>query len=168
MVGRFCLVALLALAGCGHAQPASGLVVTSPSFVDGGTIPADFTCTGAGRPPDIAWTGDSHGATAYAVVVDDPDAPGGTFVHRVVVDLPATATRLGADPPSGAREADNSAHRRGWTPPCPPSGTHHYRFTVYGLSAPTGVADGAAPDAAIDAITSHAVVQGRLTGLVTH
>jgi Raf kinase inhibitor-like YbhB/YbcL family protein len=171
----------LALAGCGSgsggkpspgaAPPPAGsaaLRVTSDAFTDGGRIPAAYTCTGGGQVPAIAWSGDLGGATALAVVVDDPDAPGRTFVHRVVVDLPATASSLGVDPPAGAHEAKNSAGRTGWTPPCPPSGTHHYRFTVYGLSSPTGLPDGVAAADAIGAINARVLVQGRLVGVVSH
>jgi Raf kinase inhibitor-like YbhB/YbcL family protein len=173
----------LVLAGCGSggspaaappagptttAAVASTLTVTSPAFTEGAVIPAGYTCAGAGQMPSIAWTGDLQGAAAIAVIVDDPDAPGGTFVHLIVVDLPAGTSSLGDSLPGGARYATNSAGRPGWTPPCPPSGTHHYRFTVYGLNAPTGLAAGASADAARAAITARAVVQGRLTGLVAH
>jgi Raf kinase inhibitor-like YbhB/YbcL family protein len=144
------------------------LTVTSPVFAEGATIPTAYTCAGAGQMPSIAWSGDLRGAAAIAVFVDDPDAPIGTFVHLVVLDLPATATGLGATLPAGAHYGLNGAGRPGWTPPCPPSGTHHYRFTVYGLSAPTGLGDGTTATAARDAITAKAVVQGRLTGLVSH
>jgi Raf kinase inhibitor-like YbhB/YbcL family protein len=144
------------------------LVVTSPAFTEGATIPAAYTCTGAGQMPAIAWSGDLKGAAAIAIIVDDPDAPIGTFVHLIVLDLPASATGLGATLPAGAHYALNGAGRAGWTPPCPPSGTHHYLFTVYGLSAPTGLGDGTTATAARAAITAKAVVQGRLTGLVSH
>jgi Raf kinase inhibitor-like YbhB/YbcL family protein len=184
------LLAILALAGCTTTTqtggpsaggtpsagpvastppaPANTLTVTSDAFTDGGQIPASYTCTGQGLTPTIMWSGDLRGAAAIAVVVDDPDAPSGTFVHRVVVDLPASATSLGADPPAGAHQARNSAGRNGWTAPCPPSGTHHYRFTVYGLSAATGLADGVPAAQAQAAIAARAVVQGRLVGLVSH
>jgi Raf kinase inhibitor-like YbhB/YbcL family protein len=174
----------LVLAGCGSQGPApappppsgrtsppaapSTLTVTSSAFAEGGVIPTTYTCTGGGQEPPIGWTGDLRGAAAIAVVVDDPDAPGGTFVHLVVVDLPASATNLGDSLPSGAAYGLNSAGRAGWTPPCPPSGTHHYRFTVYGLSAPTGLGAGASAEAAQSTINAHAVAQGRLTGLVSH
>jgi Raf kinase inhibitor-like YbhB/YbcL family protein len=144
------------------------LRVTSDAFVDGGPIPAGFTCSGARRMPALAWSGDLRGSTAIAVVVDDPDAPGGTFVHLVVLDLPATATSLTTDHPSGAVVARNSAGGLGWTPPCPPSGTHHYRFSVYGLSTPTGLSEGVPAGQAVAAIDARAVVQGRLVGLVSH
>jgi Raf kinase inhibitor-like YbhB/YbcL family protein len=102
------------------------------------------------------------------VIVDDPDAPGGEFYHWGVVDLPAGTTTLGAAVPAPAHELRNSAGSVGWTSPCPPSGTHHYRFTVYGLRAATGLPAGATANEALTAITGTAVVQGRLTGLVTH
>ncbi len=164
----------LALAGCGDDRPAGtpsaggpvpqSLTVTSDVFTDGQPIPAAYSCAGAGKVPAISWSGDAHGATAFAVIVDDPDAPSGTFVHRVVYDLPATANSLGADPSAPAHEARNSAGRSGWTPPCPPSGTHHYQFTVYGLSGPTGLGADVDHTEAIAAIKARAVAQGRLTG----
>jgi Raf kinase inhibitor-like YbhB/YbcL family protein len=173
--GPATLVALAALAACGSAgappaasKPASTLTVTSTAFADGAPIPAQYTCTGGGAAPTVSWSGDLRGATAVAVVVDDPDAPGGTFVHRVVVDIPVSVSSLGASTPAGAHEARNSAGTAGWTPPCPPSGTHHYRFTVYGLGAPTKLADGVPAGDAIAAIQAGAVTQGRLTGLVSH
>src|SRR5262245_52386243 len=127
--------------GPSGSAPASTLTVTSPVFIDGSTIPKDYTCAGAGKMPMLAWSGDLKGSAALAVVVDDPDAPGGTFVHLVVTDLPAGTRSLGDALPTGAHYALNGAGRAGWTAPCPPSGTHHYRFTVYGLSAPTGLPD---------------------------
>ena len=168
--------AALALGGCtGRTPPAaprpsaaSALAVTSTAFTDGGPIPAAFTCTGGARRPPLAWTGDLRGAKALAVVVDDPDAPGGDYYHWVVVDLPATVTALGDDVPVTAHQIENSGGTGSWTAPCPPSGTHHYRFTVYGLSAPTGLPADAALSDAFGVIQRTAVVQGRLTGLVTH
>lgn len=143
------------------------ITVTSPSFTEGAPIPAEFTCRGGGKVPVVAWSGDVHGATALAVVVDDPDAPNGTYVHRVVLDLPPTTTELSADPPAGATQSKNSSGKPGWTPPCPPSGTHHYRFTVYGLSAATRLPDGAPLNDALTAISKTTVAQGRLTGTVS-
>jgi Raf kinase inhibitor-like YbhB/YbcL family protein len=168
--------AALLLSGCGggsapappEPSTAGKLTVTSTAFAEGGTIPAAFTCAGAGRRPPLAWTGDSGGARALAVVVDDPDAPKGDFYHWVVVDLPAGTTSIGDSVPGAAHELENSAGGTGWTPPCPPSGTHHYRFTVYGLSAATGLTGAASPSEAFTAIGKAATAQGRLTGVVTH
>src|SRR4051794_230059 len=103
------------------AEPVTTLTVTSTAFTDGTRIPGRYTCAGGGEVPTIAWTGNLRGTAALAVVVDDPDAPGGTFVHRIVVDLPPTTTSLAADVPAGAHQARNSAGQSGWTAPCPPS-----------------------------------------------
>ena len=137
--------------------------VSSHAFADGESLPGRFTCDGDGQPPPLAWNGVPAGTPALALVVDDPDAPRGTFVHWVVLDLPGDSTELdGSSLPSGAVQATNSAGRASYSPPCPPSGTHHYRFTVYALSAPTGLRDGAPLDTALRAIESTATAQGRL------
>jgi Raf kinase inhibitor-like YbhB/YbcL family protein len=164
---RVLVLALFLLAACGSSTPPK-LTVTSPSFKEGAEIPDGYTCTGGSQVPDIAWSGSLHGAKAIALVVDDPDAPSGTFTHRIVLDLPPTVTHLSTDLPAGAHQANNSSGQLGWTPPCPPSGTHHYRFTVYALSKLTGLPDGTPPDKALKAITSTTVAEGRLTGLVKH
>ena len=166
------LAAIGALAACSHStapegQPAT-LTVTSTDFTEGAAIPADFTCKGAGRAPSLSWSGDTKGAKALAVVVDDPDAPSGTYVHWIVLDLPASTTALSSNGVRGLKEAKNSSSKKGWTPPCPPSGLHHYRFTVYALKQATGLGDGADRSDALDAVTKNAIASGRLTGTVEH
>jgi Raf kinase inhibitor-like YbhB/YbcL family protein len=107
--------------------------VTSPSFTNGGVIPRVNTCSGTGTPPTISWTGLPAGAKSVAVVVDDPDAPGGAFLHWLVIGL---APKAGSVPnhDAGVNELDNTGGTKGWTPPCPPVGSlHHYRFSVYAL-----------------------------------
>jgi Raf kinase inhibitor-like YbhB/YbcL family protein len=176
--GRRALVAMLCClvaAACGRgedtdlgkASPA-GVRVTSTAFGEGGVLPARFTCDGQGTSPPLAWSGGPKGARSWAVVVDDPDAPGGTFVHWVLLDIPPGTSSLAASAaPDGAAQALNSTRRAGYTPPCPPSGTHHYRFSVYALSAPTRLADGARLDDALAAIRSRAVAHGTLVGTYT-
>ena len=156
--------------GCDHsgptppaAKPSAALTVTSPAFTEGATIPADYTCAGAGNRPALAWSGPA--APAYAIVVLDPDAPSGNYYHWIVVDLPAGTTGVDATIPPGARELKNTAGDPKWTPPCPPSGTHHYRFTVYALSEPTKATS---VDDAFAAIERTTVAAGTLTGLVSH
>jgi Raf kinase inhibitor-like YbhB/YbcL family protein len=174
--GLLLLGAALTLSACGGGSApsppgpsaAQTLVVSSSAFAGGGTIPAEFTCAGAGRRPPLAWSGDLRGAKALAVVVNDPDAPGGDYYHWVVVDLPADTTGVGDEVPAAAHQIKNSAGAATWTPPCPPSGIHHYQFTVYGLTAATGLTGGASLSDAFAAIQKTTVVQGRLIGLVTH
>ena len=165
----------LLVAGCGgggdraDAPSPSGapqtITVTSPAFADGQPIPREFTCKGGGAAPELSWRGVPSGAASVALVVTDPDAPGGTFVHWVLYGLPPRDGQLAGDqPPAGASEADNSSGHKGWTPPCPPSGTHHYRFTVYALSDRPG---GSSTRDVLDSIGGMTLARGQLTGLVS-
>ena len=143
------------------------LVVTSPAFQDGAAIPRRFTCRAEGASPPLVWTGVPADAEALAVVVSDPDAPGGTYVHWVVLDLDPSADSIQeAAVPTGARQARNSAGRARYDPPCPPSGTHRYRFTVFALRTASGLPDGTDTDRALDAIDARTVGRGTLVGTV--
>lgn len=172
MRGWLVLAGAVVLAGCGGGDgmripspevPAS-ISVTSPAFVDGQPIPRQHTCRGAGRPPDLAWRGVPPDASSLALVVSDPDAPKGTFVHWVVYGLPSGDGGLtGAQLPSSARQAENSGGDTGWYPPCPPSGTHRYLFTVYAVD---GAVRGRDTQDVLDEIGRRAVASGTLTGRV--
>ena len=116
-------------------------VLTTTAFERGGPIPKAYTCDGADRSPELAWSGVPAGARALVLVVDDPDA--GDFTHWTVLDLPGGST--GSLPAGVASDASspqqgrNDFGRLGWGGPCPPSGTHHYRFTLRALAAPLGL-----------------------------
>jgi Raf kinase inhibitor-like YbhB/YbcL family protein len=170
---------LLAVAGCGgdDAEPASAteptasraITVSSPAFAEGGTIPATYTCHGDGTSPPLEWSGVTDSIGSLALVVDDPDAPGGGYVHWVVLGLPAQTGGFDAGSlPDGATELDASGGP-GWTPPCPPSGTHHYRFTVYAFASGPLFAwsNDTALDEVLGLIADNAIAWGRLTGTVT-
>ena len=170
------LVALLCAcssSGSGDSTPpptsASGggtIEVSTPAFDDGGTIPTQFTCDGAGVSPPLAWSGVPAGAQTVAIVVDDPDAPSGTFTHWVLAGLQVADGVVGEDvgTPAGTVSALNSAGKPGWTPPCPPSGTHHYRFTVYALAGGGAVRCRSGDRGALQAIAAAALAHGTLTG----
>jgi len=107
-----------------------------------------------------------EGTAGVALVVDDPDAPRGTYVHWILVGLdPATEGLAEGAVPAGARQLPNSAGDAAWAGPCPPGGpAHHYRFTVYALRQQPEVADDADPEAAVEAIEAAATARGRLVG----
>jgi Raf kinase inhibitor-like YbhB/YbcL family protein len=151
-------------AGASSGTASTTITVTSTAFDDGGRIPVRFTCDGDQTSPQLAWTGGGKPA-AWALVVDDPDAPG-TFVHWVVLDIPvATRSLAEGRVPSGATQLASSAGSASYAGPCPPSGTHHYRFTVYALAATTGLSASADTDEAIAKVRSSATGQGTLVGL---
>jgi Raf kinase inhibitor-like YbhB/YbcL family protein len=109
------------------------IVVSSRAFPDNGAIPRANTCDGAGTVPTISWTAVPAGTKSVAVVVDDPDAPSGDFLHWLVIGLSPTAGSV-PNRAAGVSELDNTGGAKGWTPPCPPAGsTHHYQFSVYAL-----------------------------------
>jgi len=165
----------LALAACGGGERASGpppaapdrITLTSSAFDDGGTIPERFSCDGDDVSPPLAWSGVPDDARELALLVDDPDAPGGTFVHWVLFKLPADRDGLeAAELPQGARQAKNSRGDVGYAGPCPPKGDapHHYEFTLYALSAPVDLPDGATADEVRDAVGKTAVARGQVVG----
>jgi hypothetical protein len=109
------------------------ITVSSRAFADNGVIPRANTCDGTGNVPTISWTAVPADTKTVAVVVDDPDAPAGDFLHWLVIGLPPKAGSVPSRA-AGVSELDNAGGTRGWTPPCPPAGsTHHYRFSVYAL-----------------------------------
>jgi Raf kinase inhibitor-like YbhB/YbcL family protein len=166
------LLAALALAACGDDKvegppPAApqAMTLTSPDFAADGEIPKRLTCDGDGKSPALSWRGVPRRARSLALLVEDPDAPGGTFVHWTAWDVPATATSLpaAAEPP---RQGKSSGGDAGWAPPCPTEGddAHRYVFTLYALRAPLGLDRDAAPDEVRDAIAGSAIARGTLTG----
>jgi Raf kinase inhibitor-like YbhB/YbcL family protein len=114
--------------------------LTSSAFADGDAIPREFSCDGANVSPPLAWTGVPAGTAALVLVVDDPDARG--FVHWIVLDLAGHDETLpkGVAPTAASpQQGRNDFGKVGWGGPCPPSGTHHYRFTLTALGAPLGL-----------------------------
>ena len=170
-MGRLTLAAALAavvFAGCGD-EPAKTpaprapdkIKLTSTAFRDGGTIPKAYTCDGKGDPPPLRGVGVPKAAKSLALLVEDPDAPSGAFVHWTAWDLKPRAGAVSGSPTEGR----NSAGKSGWTPPCPPGGKpHRYVFTLYALSKPLGIESGAPPDAVHHALGSRAIARGRLVG----
>jgi Raf kinase inhibitor-like YbhB/YbcL family protein len=171
---RWVLVGLIGLAACSSGGGVSvadrdlpeRITVTSGAFEAGGTIPRRFTCAGEDVSPPLHWSGVPEAAAGVALVVDDPDAPRGTYVHWVVVGIdPATERLAEGAVPAGARQLRNSAGKAAWSGPCPPAGpAHHYRFTVYALDRQLEVAGDADPAAAVEAIEAAATARGRLVG----
>jgi Raf kinase inhibitor-like YbhB/YbcL family protein len=171
------LTALVALAGCGGSggtathptvpRPTvrSSITVTSPAFAEGAPIPARYTCRGAGGSPALAWSGVPAGARSLVLLVHDPDAPGGDYVHWLVTGLDPGTTGVPAGGAPPGRTLANSAGRTAWSPPCPPSGTHRYRFEVFALDDTPVSTDPATVLAGID---DHLVGWGGLTGTVRH
>jgi len=135
---------------------ASAFALSSPAFGPGKTIPRQHTCDGADRSPPLRWTAPPAGTRSFALLMDDPDAPSGTFTHWLGWGLKPTSRGLaaGAHPP---REGTASFGRVGYGGPCPPSGKpHRYFFRLYALRAPLPLQPGA------DLAAFEAALEGRV------
>jgi Raf kinase inhibitor-like YbhB/YbcL family protein len=141
--------------------------LTSHAFADGGDIPRKYSCDGEDTSPPLAWEGVPADATALVLVVDDPDAGG--FVHWVAFDIPATATGQLSEGASRSdaslRQGTNSFGDARWGGPCPPSGTHHYRFRLFAVRQPLGLADSPTAEKVLAAVKGNVVGETTLTGL---
>ncbi len=158
------------LAGCGLFG--SNITIASPSVMtvssgafEQGVMPQRYTCDGPRvLNPPLGWAGAPLGTKSIALVVDDSDAPITPFVYWVVFNIkPATSAILEGQVPPGAREAQNSADRAGYDPPCPGTRRHSYRFTVYALSTVLNLPDGTSLESAWRAIAAATIGRGRLT-----
>jgi Raf kinase inhibitor-like YbhB/YbcL family protein len=170
-------LAALVLAGCQGdgdgaetGEPAGSLDVRSEAVADGGEVPVEHTCDGADVPPPLEWEGVPEEAREVAVIIDDPDAPEGTFTHWLVAGLPGGDGSLdpasdGAEGDGGLVEGVNDFGEGGWRGPCPPEGDgpHTYRFRVLALDAASGLEPGfdagALQDAAGDAVVAEGVLE---------
>lgn len=132
------------------------LTMTLP-WADGAAIDPAATCKGAGTSPAITWTNMPSGTAELALTVTDDDAAG--FVHWIMAGIPATATGLAAGAvPDGAVQGKNDNGTAGWFGPCPPAGAkHRYRFTLYALTSPSGMAAGAETRVALAAVQRNVV-----------
>lgn len=168
-----CLAALLALpALVARADEGRATIkVTSSAFDDGGKIPTEYTCEGKGLPPPLAWSAVPSATKTIAVIVEDPDAPGGTFEHFVAFNLPPDRTSLPSEavrsiaPGSALLAAKNSGGTVGFAPICPPSGRHHYRFEVVALDRALDLPAGSDAHAVRAAMQGHVLGRGELVGV---
>jgi Raf kinase inhibitor-like YbhB/YbcL family protein len=146
-------------------EPAVTLSITSDAFAEGGAIPSRYTCDGADISPALRWAGLPPGTVALALVADDPDAGG--FVHWVAYDLDPAPGGLDAAVPApdrgGPPQGRNGFGRIGYGGPCPPSGTHHYRFRLLALSARLSISGTATAASVLAAATGHILGEAVLT-----
>ena len=143
----------------------TSFTLSSSAFPDGGTIPARFTCDGAGHSPPLDWHGTPGGTRAFALLVTDPDARG--FVHWVATDIPVSSAGL-AEGASGSgsagREGRNDFGRTGWGGPCPPSGRHRYVFELFALASPLSIPGVPSAAAVRTSLRDRLLGEARMTG----
>ncbi len=191
LAGIVIALVLGSTAGCGQADPLPSperltIRVWSSAFTDDGMIPSRFTCDGSDRSPALAWSGVPEKSRTLALICDDPGAPGGTWSHWVVFNLPARLTGLKEGVPAteavpapsmeesspmgsevDARQGTNDFGKLGYGGPCPPRGTHRYFFRLYALDDKLELGSKATRADVLKAIKDHILAQGRLIGNYT-
>ncbi len=148
--------------------PASGFRLSSSAFQENATIPRLYSCQGSNLSPPLEWSGPPTGAQSFALIMDDPDAPGGTFTHWLLWDIPASTRvlpqgfQVGQTGVSGIGEGGP-----GYFGPCPPTGpAHRYVFKLFAVGVPSlGLAAGAGREAVERALTGRTLGEARYTGL---
>jgi Raf kinase inhibitor-like YbhB/YbcL family protein len=139
--------------------------IESSVFADNDKIPAKYTCDGEGAPPTLKISDVSLGAKSLALIVDDPDAPNGDFVHWVVWNIdPQTSAIENGILPRGAVEGHTSLNKSGWVPPCPPSGIHHYHFKLSALDIVLSIPESGTKADLLRAMEGHIINNATLVG----
>lgn len=168
------LLLSISLSAAGQSQTEEGgkmtIQLTSPAFAAETPIPAKYSCRGSDISPPLTWMHVPPGVKSFALIVDDPDAPMGTWVHWVYFDIPASARSLPEDVSPGARLPDGSVQGVGssgdnrFHGPCPPSGRHRYYFKLYALDTTLGLPPSTTKQALLNAMRGHIVAEGQLMG----
>ena len=150
---------------------AGRLELKTAAFASGGTIPTQFTCSGENISPSLTWTQPPSGTRSFVLIVDDPDAPGGTWVHWVAYDLPAAARQLPEHVPAGevisggGKQGTNDFPANGYGGPCPPPGKpHRYFFRLYALDTILALHVPARRPDVDSAMKGHVLAQAELMG----
>jgi hypothetical protein len=158
----FARTAIVALGFIAQTKAQASIAVTSSAFKAGSMIPVQFTCKGANQNPPLEVNGVPAGAKSLALIIDDPDAPGGVFSHWLVWNIDPAAKQIPANSvPPGAAQGENDFGKPGYGGPCPPS-LHRYFFRIFALDKKLDLRSGAKRSALDGAMTGHVIGRGEL------
>jgi Raf kinase inhibitor-like YbhB/YbcL family protein len=149
------------------------IAFTSSAFAQGQLIPLQYSCQGLDKDisPPLSWGEPPSGTQSFALIMDDPDAPGGIWDHWLLFNIPPSARGLPASFPAnptlpdGSMSGNNSWGKTGYGGPCPPSGTHRYFFKLYALDETLAISAGATKGELEKAMVGHILAQGELMGI---
>lgn len=163
--GLMMLLTIWMLSILNIAANASDFHLDSSAFANGGSIPAQFTCSGAGHSPPLSWSDVPKGTTSMVLLVEDPDAPHGTFIHWVVYDIPPSSSGFKEGAVEG-KEGANSTGKDAYMGPCPPRGNpHHYHFRLFALDTKLNLNADTNAQAVRDAMAGHIIQSADLVGM---
>jgi Raf kinase inhibitor-like YbhB/YbcL family protein len=138
--------------------------LTSDAFANNGTIPSECTCDGKGLSPELIISDVPSNAKSLVLIMDDPDAPVGTWDHWVVFNIGISTNKIPKGTEPKGIGGKNSWGRTGYGGPCPPSGTHRYFFRLYALDAMLSLPEGSAKKDIEKAMHGHIAAKAELMG----
>jgi Raf kinase inhibitor-like YbhB/YbcL family protein len=148
-----------------EAKMTESFRISSNAFENNGGIPLKFTCDGMDINPPLAIQGVPAGAKSLALIVDDPDAPRGMWVHWVVWNIDPKITDIREDSvPKGALQGMNDFRKHDYGGPCPPSGTHRYFFKLYALDTQLNIGPNSEKTSLEKAMQGHIISQAQIMG----
>lgn len=163
------LLALISIYSYGSkAQEGSSMTLESPAFKHNEYIPIQYTGEGKNVSPPLRWSNVPSGTRSLALISDDPDAPKGTWDHWILYNIPPRLHHIekgGSNLPADVRLGKNSWGQLGYGGPQPPSGTHHYHFTLYALDTVLNLQSGPTKKDLMKAMEGHVLATATLTGL---
>lgn len=144
------------------------MIIKSSVFDEDGLIPSKYTCDEQDISPPLEWENVPSGTKSFALICDDPDAPGGIWVHWVVYNIPSNVFQLEEDikPDQGDTllQGSNSWSRTGYGGPCPPKGTHRYFFKLYALNDVLPLKPGMTKKELLQSMKGHILAEAQLMG----
>ncbi len=155
-------------AGSGASQNSTptDMKIESSAFGPNGDIPVKFTCDGDNINPPLKFSGVPQNTQSLVLIMDDPDAPTGTWVHWILWNIPSNVVEIAEKSvPAGAVQGATSSGQNSYGGPCPPSGTHRYFFKVYALDAKLSIPSYSDKAALEKAMEGHVINQAQLVGL---
>jgi Raf kinase inhibitor-like YbhB/YbcL family protein len=154
-----------AATGVDAKAPSGGMKITSPAFRENQSIPAKYGCRGSNVSPPLVFSAIPQTAKTLALIVEDPDAPAGTFTHWVVWNIPvSTASVVEGRPPAGGVEGESSYGSSGYGTLCPPNGEHRYVLDLFALDVPLNLPPSAGRDELELAMKGHILAEAQLMG----
>lgn len=150
--------------------PPQPFKLTSTAFDSAGIIPIKYTCNGEDISPPLSWSNPPNGTASFVLVVSDPDAPSGTFIHWIVFNIPPATISIkekasqNATLPGTSLEGTHSNNFTNYMGPCPPSSTHRYYFTLSALDIVLSLSSGVKIDQLNTAMNNHILEQVQLMG----
>lgn len=137
----------------------------SPAFSHNESIPTKYTCDGENISPALTWSDAPSGTNSFALIVDDPDAPAKVWVHWILFNIPSTVKALVENTDLGPFvQGTTDFNKQSYGGPCPPSGTHHYHFTLYALDTLLDIPSGTTKEALLKAMQGHILEKTTLIG----